>query len=57
MDAHRFLGPETALQEGRTTITPPGAGEVPEVSRFTVVYIKKDGQWLCIASQLSLIGK
>jgi ketosteroid isomerase-like protein len=25
--------------------------------RFTDTWIKKDGQWLCIASQLSLIGK
>ncbi len=25
--------------------------------RFTDTWIKKDGQWLCVASQLSLIGK
>src|ERR1035438_1447140 len=25
--------------------------------RFTDTWIKKDGQWLCIASQLSLVGK
>ncbi|HEV1995485.1 MAG TPA: nuclear transport factor 2 family protein [Candidatus Acidoferrum sp.] len=25
--------------------------------RFTDTWIKKDGQWLCIASQLTLIGK
>jgi ketosteroid isomerase-like protein len=25
--------------------------------RFTDTWIKKDGQWVCIASQLSLIGK
>jgi ketosteroid isomerase-like protein len=25
--------------------------------RFTDVWIKKDGQWLCVASQLGLIGK
>ncbi len=42
----RFLGPDTALEEGRTTITPAGAGGVPETSRFTVVYVKHDGQWL-----------
>jgi ketosteroid isomerase-like protein len=28
-----------------------------QVGRFTDTWIKKDGQWLCIASQLSLIGK
>ena len=43
--ALRFLGPDTALEEGRTTITPAGAGP-PEISRFTVVYVKHDGQWL-----------
>ena len=25
--------------------------------RFTDTWIKEDGQWLCVASQLSLIGK
>jgi len=25
--------------------------------RFTDTWIKKEGQWLCVASQLSLIGK
>ncbi len=42
----RFLGPDTALEEGRTTITPAKAGATPEITRFTVVYIKKNGQWL-----------
>jgi uncharacterized protein (TIGR02246 family) len=46
VDSLRFLGPDTALEEGRTTITPAGAGGVPEITRFTVVYIKKNGQWL-----------
>jgi ketosteroid isomerase-like protein len=27
------------------------------VGRFTDTWVKKDGQWLCIASQLSLTGK
>jgi uncharacterized protein (TIGR02246 family) len=42
----RFLGPDTALEEGQTTITPADIGAVPEFTRFTVVYIKKNGQWL-----------
>ena len=46
VDSLRFLGPDTALEEGRTTITPAGPGGVPEMTRFTVVYIKKNGQWL-----------
>jgi uncharacterized protein (TIGR02246 family) len=46
VDSLRFLGPDTALEEGRTTITPAGAGEVPETTRFTVVYVKRAGHWL-----------
>ena len=46
VDSLRFLGPETALEEGRTTITPPAGGEGPEITRFTTVYIKQGGQWL-----------
>ena len=46
VDSLRFLGPDTALEEGRTTITPAGPGGVPEITRFTVVYVKKNGQWL-----------
>lgn len=45
-DTLRFLGPDTALEVGRTSIRPAGAGGVPEVTRYTVVYIKKDGHWL-----------
>jgi uncharacterized protein (TIGR02246 family) len=45
-DSLRFLGPDTALEEGRTTITPAGAGEAPETTRFTVIYVKRDGRWL-----------
>ena len=46
VDSLRFLGPDTALEEGRTTITPAGSAGTPEITRFTVVYVKKDGQWL-----------
>ncbi len=42
----RFLGPDTALEEGRTTITPAKAGGAPEITRFTVIYTKKNDQWL-----------
>ena len=45
-DSLRFLGPDTALEEGRTTITPAGSGAVPQITRFTVVYIKKNGHWI-----------
>ena len=46
VDSLRFLGPDTALEEGRTTITPAGPAGTPEITRFTVVYVKKNGQWL-----------
>jgi uncharacterized protein (TIGR02246 family) len=46
VDSLRFLSPDTALEEGQTTITPAGPGGEPEITRFTVVYIKKNGQWL-----------
>jgi uncharacterized protein (TIGR02246 family) len=46
VDSLRFLGPDTAMEEGRTTITPARSAGTPEVSRFAVVYVKKDGRWL-----------
>jgi uncharacterized protein (TIGR02246 family) len=46
VDSLRFLGADTALEEGRTTITPAAPGGEPEITRFTVVYIRKNGQWL-----------
>ncbi|MDG3002553.1 SgcJ/EcaC family oxidoreductase [Paludisphaera mucosa] len=45
-EALRFLGPDAALEEGRTTLTPAGAGESPETTNFTVVYVRRDGRWL-----------
>ena len=46
VDSFRFLGPETALEEGRTTITPAEGAGAPEITRFTAVYVKQGGQWL-----------
>lgn len=47
VDALRFIGPETALEVGKATITPAaGAGGAPETTRFTTVYVKQGGQWL-----------
>jgi uncharacterized protein (TIGR02246 family) len=45
VDALRFLGPETALEVGRTTITPAAGAGAPEITRFTAVYVKQGGQW------------
>ncbi len=46
VDSLRFLGTDTALEEGRTTITPKQGAGAPEFSRFTAVYVKEDGHWL-----------
>jgi uncharacterized protein (TIGR02246 family) len=46
VDSLRFLGPETALEEGRATITPAGGDGAPEITRFTAVYVKHGGRWL-----------
>jgi uncharacterized protein (TIGR02246 family) len=42
----RFLGTETALEEGRSTITPAKDAGAPEISGFTAIYVKEDGHWL-----------
>ena len=41
----RFLGPQTALEEGRSTLE-PADGDPTETSRFTAIYVKRDGHWL-----------
>jgi uncharacterized protein (TIGR02246 family) len=46
VDALRFLGPETALEVGRCTITPAKGVGPPEHTRFTTVYVKNEGKWL-----------
>jgi uncharacterized protein (TIGR02246 family) len=45
IDSIRFLSPDVAKEEGRCTIKPDGSGP-PEVSRYTVLYVRKDGKWL-----------
>ncbi|APW61440.1 YybH family protein [Paludisphaera borealis] len=45
VDSLRLLGPETAIEEGRTTIKPAAGAGAPDVSRFVAVYVKQGGQW------------
>jgi uncharacterized protein (TIGR02246 family) len=40
----RFLGAESAKEEGHTTITPKTGART--VRRYTVLYAKRDGRWL-----------
>ncbi len=46
----RFLGADSAIEEGTTTITsPPPAGEQrgsSETTRYSAAYVKRDGKWL-----------
>lgn len=42
---YRFLAPDTVLEHGTTTITPPTGG-TPERTKYSVVYVKKAGHWL-----------
>jgi uncharacterized protein (TIGR02246 family) len=43
-----FPGPDTALEEGQTTIT-PGSGGPSELTHYVAVYIKQGAQWLLSA--------
>jgi uncharacterized protein (TIGR02246 family) len=45
VDSLRFLGAVVALETGRTTLS-AADGRAPEVDRFTVLFVKKDGRWL-----------
>jgi uncharacterized protein (TIGR02246 family) len=44
-DSLKFVGPDTALARGRAEVIPAGGG-LPEHSRYTVVFVKRDGHWL-----------
>ena len=42
----RFLGTETAVEEGQATITPRKGAGAPEISGFIAIYVKENGHWL-----------
>jgi uncharacterized protein (TIGR02246 family) len=46
VDAIRFLGPDVAKEEGRTSVKPSVTTEPPAVRRYTVLYVKQGGKWL-----------
>jgi ketosteroid isomerase-like protein len=49
---------DTVIVTGSTSEKGKQEGKpFPNGGRFTDTWIKKDSQWMCIASQLSLIGK
>ena len=41
----RFVTPDVAIEDGTTSVIPPG-GTPPSQARYTNVHVKKDGQWL-----------
>lgn len=44
VDAIRFVGTELAVEVGTTKMT-PAPGETPDMDRYTVVHVKRDGKW------------
>jgi uncharacterized protein (TIGR02246 family) len=45
-DSLTFLGTDAALEEGTSTVKYAEGGETPEIGRYTVLYVKRDGKWL-----------
>jgi uncharacterized protein (TIGR02246 family) len=41
----RFLGPDVAEETGHARTVPAGGGS-PETTRYTVLYVRRDGHWL-----------
>ena len=41
----RFVSPEVAIEDGVTEVIPPDGGP-PSRARYTIVHVKRDGQWL-----------
>jgi uncharacterized protein (TIGR02246 family) len=44
VDSIRFLGPDVAVETGRTRLSRSRGGD-PESDRFLVILVKRDGQW------------
>jgi uncharacterized protein (TIGR02246 family) len=44
-DTVKFFAADVAIEEGRAMLTPPDGGPA-EHSRYSVVYVKKNGRWL-----------
>jgi hypothetical protein len=40
----RFITPDVAIEDGITEVIPPDGGP-PSRARYTIVHVKKDGQW------------
>jgi uncharacterized protein (TIGR02246 family) len=45
MQSVRFMTPDVAVEDGTTEVFPPD-GAPPSRARYTIVHVKKEGQWL-----------
>jgi len=43
-DSLHFVTPDVAIEKGTTSVFPPGGGP-PSRAHFTIVHVRKDGQW------------
>jgi uncharacterized protein (TIGR02246 family) len=41
----RFVTPDVAIEDGTTSVLPPDGGP-PSRARYTIVHVKRDGEWL-----------
>jgi uncharacterized protein (TIGR02246 family) len=46
VDSVRLINANTAIEEGRTAVTPQPPGEPRVMSRYTAVNVNQDGRWL-----------
>ena len=44
IDSLRFITPEVAIEDGVTSVLLPGGGP-PSRAKYTIVHVKKDGEW------------
>ncbi len=49
-DSVKFLGAESALVRGRAKVVLPEGGDA-ETTRYTVIFVKRDGKWLQASSR------
>jgi uncharacterized protein (TIGR02246 family) len=45
VDSIKLIGSDMAVEVGSTRMT-PGPGVEPEISKYTVIHLKRDGKWL-----------
>ncbi len=46
IDSVRVINAQTAVEEGRSALTPQPIGETRVMSRYTALHVKQDGEWL-----------